>query len=260
MSQSSQHIKENLSRTFMVPSALPSLSVVIPCLNEKDSIPWVLQKMIALSQSASFMSSLSRFEVLVVDDGSKDGGIEVVQKFADHHSFIRLIKNEEQRGYGGAIKFGLRNTQSELFCFLDMDQTYDPLDLETMLRVLLQNDLDMIYGARMHGNSRMPGLRTFGNLFYARLVRSFFKTQLSDVCTGMRIFKKDKRDSVLKIIENGLDFSIALTMLSILKQWKVSEVKVSYYDRKGLSKLSVIRDGLSFLYVILTSWMMRSRS
>lgn len=256
MAQSSQQFKENLSHSF----AGPSLAVVIPCLNEKDSIPWVLQKMVALSQSASFMSMLSSFEVLVVDDGSADGGMEVVRKFVDRHGFIRLIKNEDQSGYGAAIKCGLRNTQSELFCFLDMDQTYDPLDLEPMLQVLLQNDLDMIYGARMHGNSRMPGVRTFGNLFYARLVRSFFKTQLSDVCTGMRIFKKEKRPAVLNINENGLDFSIALTMLSILQKWKVSEVEVSYYDRKGLSKLSVIRDGLSFLYVILNSWMLRSRS
>ena len=89
------------------------------------------------------------------------------------------------------------------------------------------------------------------NIFFVFLMRIFFNSPLSDVCSGMRIFHSSKKAEVIALDRNDLSFSIQFTAQVLLKRWKVAELAIPYRDRVGFSKLSVFRDGLTFLGVVL---------
>lgn len=229
----------------------PSISLVIPCLNEQDSIPWVAENIERNLLRADFQNSVSKIEVLIVDDGSEDQSLELLSKIP----FIKVINNTQARGYGAALKFGFAQCQTDYVAFLDMDKTYVPGDLKLLLETAVEQNLDMIYGTRLCQHkaeeSGMPQIRKWGNRMFVYLLKILFNSNLHDVCTGYRVFRREKLSEILEISENGLNFSIALTIVSLKNKWRIKEIPITYLERGGVSKLSVIKDGISFLMVIL---------
>lgn len=230
-----------------------SLAIIVPCYNEVDSIPAFFNEM------KDFISKISReipdlnIKVVVVDNMSDDGSGLLLRKKSEEFNQLQITECSN-RGYGAALKHGFQSIEAKYYAFLDLDNTY-PLDcFIQMFREMQTKDCDIIYGARIHHKSDISLVRGFGNRFYVVLLRYLFSCSLTDVCSGMRLFRAEKKPQILNLESNDLSFSIDFTILSLSSGWKIAEIPIPYRDRTGESKLSVVKDGFLFLAAIIRNY------
>jgi glycosyltransferase involved in cell wall biosynthesis len=234
----------------MPPTHAITLSVIIPALNEERGIGAVLQRLQAtardIPQQFPFVSSV---EILVVDDGSTDRTAEVASGVPGVH----VLRLERNRGYGGALKAGFSQAQGEWLAFLDADGTYPPEFLPHLVRLMSEENADIVLGSRMAGErSGMPLVRKVGNSFFAALLSWITGQRVTDTASGMRLFRRDVLH-VLDPLPDGLNLTPAMTASAMHRQLAIREIPMPYDERVGGSKLRVIQDGLRFLWTILRS-------
>lgn len=222
-----------------------SLSVVLPCFNEVSNIDSVLSSLLTVQSQAA---SISDFEVIVVDDGSTDGSR---QKLAEYAQKVKVVSLPENRGYGYALKVGIASARNDLVAFYDLDRTHDPNDVLKMCKAWRESTVDMIVGVRLNEDHEMPWLRLLGNKFYLWLMDLLFNESINDATSGMRLVKKSSIIPHVEHLPDGLNFTLALTLLALRKKLTFKNVPVKYFKRGGQSKLSVCRDGWVFFVTIL---------
>lgn len=224
-------------------TTVPAISIVIPCLNEADSIPEVIPNLIAQTKDKNV-------EIIVVDDGSSDNSVALLKNYSE----VVLIQNATCLGYGGALKKGFQQAKGQYLTFLDLDRTYNSADLEMMYQEITQKNLWIVFGNRMSQKNEMPRARFIGNWLYARLLQVMFGVNIQDACTGFRIFKRELAPKIVALKEDGLNFSIAFTVLVLKNRLSFSQVPIRYDERIGRSKLSIFFDGFRFLRSIFTNY------
>ena len=227
------------------------LSIVLPCSNEAKAIPTVLGDINAMQYTLAEKGILT--EVVIFNDASSDDSENILNKFG----FVHVLNSKECVGYGAALKGAFSKTRGDYIIFLDLDATYPVKKIEALYEHIIASKSDMVFGVREFFCSGMPMSRSIGNLFYRTLTGLLFGVKIRDLCTGMRVFKRDKLQEVLDIPANGLHFSIRLSLYALERNWKLSEIEIPYSERIGNSKLNLIVDGTSFLWEILrTKWVM----
>src|SRR3954471_10255764 len=157
------------------------LSLCIPAYNEAGAVGETIERCLAC-EPALREAGISRFELIVVDDGSGDGTAEQIGKFP-----VRLIRHTVNRGYGAALKTGFSAAKHDLVGFLDADATYPPEYFPDLCRALIGQQADMVVGSRMSGaRSEMPWTRRLGNMMFARLLTAIGRSTVKDTASGMR--------------------------------------------------------------------------
>jgi len=219
------------------------LSVVLPCHNEADALPVILPR-IREALAALHARGITS-EVILVDDGSTDGSVEVARALG----FAPAVVNAQCRGYGAALKAGFASARGARVTFFDLDNTYWPEDLEKLTGAL--EDGDIVMGTRPFFESGMPVVRVLGNLLFVGVSRYLLGGKISDLSTGFRMFRRDLIPEIIDLPSEGLNFSMHLTLLGMAKGWHVREIPIRYSERIGDSKLSVFDDGIKFLWLML---------
>ncbi len=226
-----------------------TLSVIIPALNEQDGIVQIIERVRAVRPALAELHLA--LEIVVVDDGSRDGTAARAAQCPD----TRVIRHLTNRGYGAALKTGFRHAQGELLAFLDADGTYPPEALPEMCRALQQANADLVVGSRMSGAaSEMPLMRRVGNLAFARMLSVLSGVHVQDSASGMRVLKRAVLPKLYPL-PNGLNFTPAMTTRALHEDLKIVEVPIAYAERIGRSKLSVVRDGVRFTNTIVWTTM-----
>lgn len=222
---------------------MPQLSVIIPAYNEEDGIAEIISRVLGCQQALRAVG-VETMECIVVDDGSRDRTAEIVAQYP-----VRLIR-QPNKGYGGAIKTGFRVAQGELLAFLDADGTYPPEYFAQLCQPALAG-ADLVIGSRMAGaESEMPLVRRVGNIFFAALLNVVGCTNISDSASGMRVLRRAVLPQLYPL-PDGLNFTPAMSTRALHEHLTMVEVPIPYQERRGRSKLSVIRDGLRFLHAIV---------
>jgi glycosyltransferase involved in cell wall biosynthesis len=220
---------------------MASLSVVIPAYNEEDGISAIVERVLAARPSL-MACGVQELEVIVVDDGSQDRTCEIVACNPE----VRLIKHEVNRGYGAALKTGFRNAHGDLLAFLDADGTYPPECFPQLCQPIVEKEADLVIGSRMTGSeSEMPLVRRVGNTLFATLLSLLGNHRISDSASGMRVFRQGVL-AELYPLPDGLNFTPVMSTRALHERIKMVEVPITYSERVGRSKLSVVRDGLRF--------------
>lgn len=227
---------------------IKTLSIVIPCFNEEEAIPLVIPALLDLKSNLINKHSFSSIEILVIDDASVDKSADRLMAFGDT---IQVIRNSTNQGYGGALKEGFAKARGEWISFLDMDNSYPVASLPHLFETAIDTNSDLIVGARSIKASGMSPLRGLGNWMFSKLTSILFNISVSDACSGFRIFNRRLLPLVLNIDNNSLGYSLEMSIRVTNSPFKTSELAIDYHPRSGSSKLSVWKDGWSFLFIIL---------
>lgn len=224
------------------------LSIVIPALNEEDSISSIIERTLAATPIIIENTDVTEVQITVVSDGSTDKTVKIAQNYLPK---INLIIFEKNKGYGAAIKQGWEESRGELLAFLDADGTCDPLFFVNLCNLLLREKADVVLGCRLNKESKMPLIRRVGNFIFATLLSILSSSKVKDTASGMRVIRKSSLKHLYPL-PDGLHFTPAMSARCLLnKELVISEENMSYNEREGESKLSVSKDGVRFLKVIL---------
>ena len=215
------------------------LTVVIPAYNEEagivDVIHWI--------RSALDSSDLA-YEVLVVDDGSEDRTFELAQSTG-----ARVLRHHANRGYGEALKTGIRRATHEWIAIIDADGSYPADQIPPLARGLTQ--ADMVVGARTKAGAAIPLIRRPAKKLLTWLASYLTDSPIPDLNSGLRIFRRSLALEFLHIFPSGFSFTTTITMAALNNGYIVNFVPIDYLPRKGRSKIRPIRDTLNFLILIL---------
>ena len=225
------------------------LSIVIPCLNEEETIGICLQKV-----CTTLDSNRVNYEVIVADNNSTDRSIEICSKFQK----VKII-NVATKGYGVALQAGIALASGKYVLMADADDSYDFNDVMKFLQKL-RDGFELVQGCRFPsgGGTIMPGAmplshRIFGNPFLSKLARLLYNMPFKDIYCGMRAFKKS---TYLKstYFSDGMVFAVENLIKLTIVGTKICEVPITLHKDKrvkGKSHLNTINDGLKTLKLLL---------
>ncbi len=219
-------------------------TVVIPCYNEEQGIGPTVSEIERL-----FSSEEDSYELIVVNDGSTDGTKEVLEKLAADFSNLRIYEHEKNRGYGAALKTGIRKARSEVIAITDADETYPNELLPDLISKC--EEFDMVVGARTDVDVEYSRLRAFPKYFLRIWMSWIAGRTIPDINSGMRIFKKSVVESFFGILPDGFSFTVTITLAMLTNYRHVLFFPIPYRKRVGRSKIRPIRDTLQFIMLIL---------
>jgi glycosyltransferase involved in cell wall biosynthesis len=215
----------------------PQVTIVIPAYNEAKSIAHVLEKTLNLGLDC---------EIIVVDDGSKDGTADVVRQFDQ----VRLIRHPYNIGYGGAIKSGIRASRGSIILMMDADGQHSPADVERIVAPVRAGDYDMVVGARSRGSDTQIH-RDIANALYNNLASYICEKKVEDLTSGLRAFRADIIRSFVGLLPNGFSLSTTTTLIFFRAGYRVRYEPIIVKRPADKSKVKLIRDGINFLIIIL---------
>ena len=228
----------------------PSLTVIIPCHNESRAIPTFIPNLRQELQRLAHIGLISASQIIVVDDASDDDSRFLLSR----QPGVQVIGLERNQGYGFALKTGFAAADGELISFMDLDETYDPTDLERLILEMQRSGADIVQGDRLSRRELgMSFIRRVGNRAYTLLTRALFHEPVSDVCSGFRVFRGSLAPWLRSLPQDQLNYSLSMTLASIRKGFQVREIPIRYHPRSGRSKLSVTWDGIRFLMTIMAA-------
>lgn len=225
------------------------LTIVIPALDEEDAIASIIERCQEASPRIVAETDVDAVRIVVVSDGSTDRTPEIAQSYEG----IDVVVFPLNRGYGAAIKAGWEKGGGDLLAFLDADGTCDPNYFIPMCNAATRDGQDVVLGCRMGEGSEMPAIRRLGNTMYAILLGFLSRRRVRDTASGMRVIKRTALPRLYPL-PDGLHFTPAMSARALMdERVAIHEVDMSYSERVGESKLHVLKDGVRFLRVILST-------
>jgi len=227
------------------------VSVVIPCLNEANSLAFCVEKAIS-----SFRNAGLRGEVIVADNGSTDGSIEIAEFNG------ATVVHVPERGYGAALKVGIAAARGEYVIMGDADDSYDFSEIPNFVDELRRGN-DLVMGNRFRGGIKpgaMPPLhRYFGNPGLSWLVNFLFRAGVGDSYCGMRGFSRALYDK-LDLRSSGMEFALEFVIKASQIGARISEIPIILWpDKRGRPPhLRSFRDGwrsLRFMLLYAPNWL-----
>ena len=219
------------------------VTVVLPCLDEEDSVGLVVQEALQAMATASIPG-----EVLVVDNGSSDRSAEVATAAG-----ARVV-HESRKGYGRALRSGIAHANGTIVVMADADWTYDMTKLPLLVGPVRRREADITIGSRLQEatNKTMPILHRYvGTPALTALVRGAGgQARLPDSQSGFRCFRKDAL-SRLGLKSEGMEFASEMLIKGSRHNLRIVDIPTGYRERIGISKLNTFGDGWRHLRLIL---------
>lgn len=217
---------------------MSDISILIPLYNEVKIFPQVLARI--LETIAGWKESC---EVIVVDDGSTDGG-----HYESADTRVRVLRHPVNLGNGAAIKTAIRNARGKYCIILDADGQHDIAEARVFLDKLVEYPL--VVGAR---NLRNDGAlhRNFANRVFSRLASYMSSYKIEDLTSGFRAFHREPVLELIHLFPNRFSCPTTMTMGMIKLGYPVLFLPIHAAKRVGVSKISIFRDGVRFFLIIL---------
>lgn len=225
---------------------IKSLSVFFPAFNEEANIESTVKKAKKVLKNIT-----EKYEIIIVNDGSKDRTGEIADKLAKENKYIRVIHHHRNRGYGAALKSGLYNAKYEWIIFTDADGQFDFAEVKNFFEKQKETGADLVIGHYL--KRKVPFYRILGTkLLWQPAVRLLFGLKVKDIDCGFKLIKKDviKKIPLLEA-ERGPFISSELLIKSKKSGFEIAEVGAHHYPRKAGratgASLKVIISGFSDL-------------
>jgi glycosyltransferase involved in cell wall biosynthesis len=222
---------------------IPELSVFFPAYNEEKNLRNTVDKAIDVLKDIA-----DQWEVIIVDDGSKDRTGEIAKNIVnDYPNQVKVITHNPNRGYGGAFKSGIYNSQYEWIAFTDADGQFDFSEVDRLIVTQKETKADLVIGYYL--GRKVPFYRILGSKAWEMAVFLLFGLWVRDTDCGFKLFKKGVVDTIPKLeAERGPFINSEFLIKAKEAGFKIEEVGVSHFAREhgaatGAS-LDVIASGL----------------
>jgi glycosyltransferase involved in cell wall biosynthesis len=214
-----------------------SVAVLVPCYNEEAAIGKTV---------ADFRAALPDALIYVYDNNSTDGTVKAARAAG------AIVRNEAHQGKGNVVRRMFADVDADIYVLVDGDATYDAPSAPAMVADLIENQRDMVVGARIDREDAAyrRGHRT-GNFLLTRFVAAVFGKSFTDILSGYRVFSRRFVKS-FPVLSGGFEIETELTVHSLELDLPVGEIKTPYFARPegSESKLNTWRDGLRILWTI----------
>jgi dolichyl-phosphate beta-glucosyltransferase len=231
---------------------MPYLSVVIPAYNEERRLPTTLESVYA------YLSGQGRdFEIIVVDDGSLDQTVAVVETFAKHHDGVRLLSYSPNQGKGHAVRVGMLAARGDYLLIDDADGS-SPISELVRLEEAITCGADLAIGSRAKpaDDTVVEALayrKYIGNTFNF-IVQSLLLKGIYDTQCGFKLFRKDVARDIFSVsLIDGFGFDVEVLSIARFRGYKIAEVAISWHNVEG-SKVNVFTDSPRMLFEVLGVW------
>jgi glycosyltransferase involved in cell wall biosynthesis len=220
-----------------------TMTVIIPVYNERSTVAEIIRRV----RSAEVPLVV---DVVVVDDGSTDGTDQVLSALSD--STVRVVRHEQNRGKGAAIRTGLERAGGDVVIIQDADLEYDPDDWPALLEPILKRKAHVVYGSRFTGaRKNMLVLHWIGNRFLSLVTNVLYASTLSDMETCYKVFDRRVLEG-LTLTSDRFDFEPEVTAKVLRRGYRIYEVPISYAGREpDEGKKITWRDGFKALWALV---------
>jgi len=212
----------------------PTLSVVMPTLNEEDGITECIQRI------KTAIAELGVPTEIIISDSSTDRTPEIARDLG------AIVVEPDQPGYGYAYQYAFEQTRGTYIAMGDADTTYDFEELPKLLRYLRKEDADIVMGSRLDGEIKpgaMPNLHQYvGNPLLTKFLNAFYDAGVSDAHSGFRVFTRDAFEA-MEFETSGMEFASEMIMDASVKDLAIEEVPITYHEREGEATLDSFQDG-----------------
>jgi glycosyltransferase involved in cell wall biosynthesis len=220
----------------------PLVSVVMPVYNERETVEEIIRRVKCVPL---------RTELIVVDDGSRDGTREILERMQRELRF-KLILQERNQGKGAALRTGFKEVTGDLVVIQDADLEYSPEEYPELIELICQGRADVVYGSRFLGRHRVFMFsHYFGNRIVTTLANVLYNTMLTDMETCYKVMRAEIVRT-LDLESNGFGIEPEITAKIFKRGYRVYEIPITY-DGRGYEQGKKItwRDGFVALWVLL---------
>jgi glycosyltransferase involved in cell wall biosynthesis len=237
-----------------------SISVVIPAYNEESRLPQTLERIAAYLNSQDFDFR----EIVVVDDGSRDGTVALAKAFAASHPCTRILENDINRGKGYSVRSGMLAAKGEWILFTDADLSAPIEQLEILTRAVEDQGADVVIGSRAIDRSligeHQPGFRETAGKFFNLVMRLAVGLPIQDTQCGFKIFSQQAVRCIFprqRLERFGFDVEVLL--IAHLQGLRIEEVPVMWSHIEG-TRVSMLSGMRAFVELLEIRWnQMRGR-
>ncbi len=226
---------------------MKKLSILIPVFNEKNTLIQVLN---AVIQAES--QGLEK-ELIIVDDGSTDGSRDILSSLDTQFYNAKIFFHDKNMGKGAALRTAQQNATGDLILIQDADLEYDPREYNELLKPILENHADVVYGSRLSGGKPTRAFKIthlLGNKFLSLLTNVLYDCTLTDMETCYKVFKAEYFMKV-QIRSNRFDFEPEITAKILKQKARVIELPISYFGRDySEGKKITWRDGFAAIWAL----------
>ncbi len=215
------------------PSKRQPFTIVLPVFNEEGGLVTTL----AALRSVLPASGLT-YEIIMVDDGSTDATPRLLAACTD----VRVIRHPENRGYGAALKTGIRAASHPLVVVMDADATYAAAAIPALVEACAR--ADMVVGARIGQSVQPTPARSAVKWWFRQFAQWITGASIPDLNSGLRVFRRTVAERFMTVLPDGFSFTTTITVASTLEGLVVRFAAVDYMPRIGKSKLRPVRDTL----------------
>ena len=225
----------------------PLLSILMPVYNEAKTIHEIIDRVMAADIGEV------RKELIIVDDGSKDGTRDVLRDLSQN-SPHRIYFHGQNMGKGAALRTALHYATGDIILVQDADLEYDPAEYAELIKPVIEGKADVVYGSRLTGGKVARAFNFWhylGNKLLTFITNILYNAILSDMETCYKVFRADVIKS-FQIKSNRFDFEPEITAKVLKRRYKLYEMPISYYGRDfAEGKKITWRDGFAAVWALV---------
>jgi len=202
------------------------LSVFLPAYNEEDNIESTIR---AVHKTLKIIAE--KFEIIVINDGSFDRTLEILEKLEKEFKELLIINHEQNKGYGASLISGFYNSKYEWIAFMDSDGQFDFSEITNLIKKQKETNTDLVIGQYIH--RKVSKSRKLNTILWQFFIRMMFGLKVKDIDCGLKLIRKKVIEEIPKLkSQRGAFISTEFLVKAKAKKFKIAEIPVNHFERK----------------------------
>jgi dolichyl-phosphate beta-glucosyltransferase len=224
---------------------IAKIAIVIPAFNEEKRLPPFLESVLDYAKKNPVLNS-----VIIVDDGSSDRTVEIVENFAKKNPILNIIKNEKNCGKGFAVRRGILNSEADAVLYADADGATPIEELDKLLDALRSTGADIAVGSRLSAQAKRSGFRALVGKIFRMIVKILAVPNIDDTQCGFKLFRRDVAKMLFsRSVEDGWAFDVEILYMAQLFAYSMVQRPLNWSEKAG-SKVNIAKDSLKMLIAV----------